>query len=103
MYFLECFFFRLFNPSYWTMNYKYSKIWDEELIRLISEHDFVPVDRFFADIGGCRLWVENRPYGAMIPLNMRFRASCLTTSRAIRLYARNLVEMEKEIRKKNEN
>ena len=56
--------FVLTHPSFWLMNYTYSKIWDEELKRLISEYKFEYIDHYSAKIGRYEMWVANYPYAA---------------------------------------
>lgn len=63
---LYWFFFFLFKPSYWVMNYRYSKEWDEKINDLMNKHKFEK-NHMTANLGDTKIWVVNHPYASFVP------------------------------------
>ena len=75
----------IFHPSFWIMNDKYSKEWDQRLNQLMSEHKFIYKDVYTAKLGPYIIWTSNYPYAAFHPYEpkqMRIRPSRRTIKRA---------------------
>jgi len=79
-----------FNPSYSSMNYKYSKEWDLRLNQLMNEHSFTGISDYSAYLGDTELWISNHPYASFVEMgetflirdDQRVRASKLTIYKA---------------------
>lgn len=72
----------ILSPSYWIMNDSYSKVWDNELTRLMSEHKFTKLSTHTAYLGDVCIWVGNHPYASFTPYGANIRPSRLTIMRA---------------------
>lgn len=55
----------IFRPTYWMMNYKYSKEWNITLNELLDNHRFTNIDEHHAQLGPALIWISNVPYGCM--------------------------------------
>ena len=78
----------VFRPTYWLMNYSYSKEWDKELNTLMDEHFFTDFQNCTAKLGDTKIWVENHPYASFTKFTLEngyhYRPSRLTLLRAKR-------------------
>ena len=76
----------VFRPTYWLMNYSYSKEWDKELNTLMDEHFFTNFQTYTTKLGDRKIWVENHPYASFtkVTLGPTVRPSRLTIVRAKR-------------------
>jgi len=72
----------IFKPSYWSMNYDYSSVWDYTLNQLLDKHTFTKTKIFTVTLGDFEIWIGNHPYASMRPVGSNFRASRLTIQRA---------------------
>jgi hypothetical protein len=74
-------FFTILHPSFWFMNYPYSKEWDEFLLKLSKEEIFWNITTHTVKIKNIQIWISNYPYAAFtseLVLPERFRPSRLT-------------------------
>lgn len=71
----------IFKPSYWLMNYPYSKEMDEFISKLLDNHDFTDISNFTAKLGGVVIWTANSPYASMTMYSSKVRPSRLTIQR----------------------
>jgi len=55
----------ILSPSYWVMNYPYSKEVDLFMIDLLDNYDFENIQQHTACLGGVKIWIENIPYACM--------------------------------------
>lgn len=66
------FFFFLFKPSYWFMNFPYSREWDEELLIMMDRHNFEPIyyeylkqlNEHYVHLDDQEIWIRNHPYAS---------------------------------------
>ena len=77
----------IFRPSYWLMNYRYSKQVDNLIDHLLDNFEFTDITKCTAKLGSVEIWIENQPYSCMYPYvlgNMQqFRPSRLTIKKGI--------------------
>jgi hypothetical protein len=59
----------IFMPSYWILNYHYSKEVDDLVNDLLDKFEFTDYDGFNAMLGGVWVWCENTPFSAMTIYN----------------------------------
>ena len=72
----------IFKPSYWLMNYSYSKAHDLKLNELMDNNKFTNINYYRADLGGVEIWKTNFPYAVGIyELHGISRPSRLTIQR----------------------
>ena len=94
------FWFALWRPEYWVMNYRFDKHWDEKLNELLDHHKFENIDNYTATIGGVEVWIANQPFasfrirvgGKVFKETMDHRPSRITIERARNLLSKNLIE-----------
>ena len=73
----------IFKPSYWLMNYPYSKEVDKIILELLKDNEFTDyctATKATANLGKAVIWVENRPYASI-----RLDGTCLEKYRPSRL------------------
>jgi hypothetical protein len=96
----------LFMPDYWHMNYLYNEKIDKVMSDLLDKHDFtfnyMHDGRFTALLGNIPIWVANRPYSTILPLDFgnvaEFRPSRLTIKRGIEKFNEAMrIRDEKEL------
>jgi hypothetical protein len=76
----------LINPSFWLMNYQYSKDWDSTLNHLMDNHNFIIKDKYTAVLGGKNIWIANHPYASFTEydyINDKVRPSRKTIFKAM--------------------
>lgn len=75
----------IFRPSFWLMNYKYSKDIDEIMQYLLNKYEFTEVSEHTAKLGEIEIWIENQPYASIVPRDLlrKGRASRLTILKGI--------------------
>jgi len=61
---MKNFFFTIFHPSFWLMNYSYSKTWDKQLNILMCENKFKKINIHRTELGNFILWTASYPYAA---------------------------------------
>lgn len=61
----------IFSPSYWLMNYNYSKVWDEKLNELLEKNNFTDIGEYDATIWEYKVWISNHPYASFRCNNVR--------------------------------
>lgn len=88
----------IFKPSYWMMNYPYSKAWDDELNRLIDNYYFENIGLYTADICGLNVWVENHHNASF-----RINATCTNVRPSRLTIERAHIHLIKSIMKNNES
>jgi hypothetical protein len=73
----------IFMPSYWIMNYPYSREWDIKLNELLDNHEFTEIGHYYAKLGNANIWITNHPYASMTLRNpdIGVRPSRLTIER----------------------
>ena len=54
----------LFMPSYWLLNYSYSKSWDVKLNKLLNKHKFTNINDYTAELDNTIIWITNHPYAS---------------------------------------
>lgn len=75
----------IFKPSYWIMNYSYSREWDKTLNQLIDDnYYFDEITGCTASIKGHIVWITNHPYASfrIYCPDIDVRPSRLTIERA---------------------
>ena len=84
--------FALAHPACWLSQGEYCAEWDKELNRLLECDRFIEIDRFYATIGGIKVWVANHPYASFVPEKMGVRPKRITVYKAHKKLAREYFE-----------
>ena len=90
----------IFRPSYWRMNYPYSKEVDKIVLELLKNNDFTNYctsTKATAYLGKAEIWVENKPYASIRLYNTcleKYRPSRLTILKGLKKL-KKLEEKEK--------
>lgn len=57
----------LITPSCWIRNYRTSKIWDKQFLKLLEENNWERTSVYTAYIGSEEVWISNHPYASFFP------------------------------------
>ena len=79
---MKDFLYFLFHPSWWRMNYPYSRQWDEKLNAALDSGSFYDYTTYTIKIKELTLWVGNFPYACFCPYRHNIRPSRKTIRRA---------------------
>ncbi len=88
----------IFRPSYWSMNYPYSKDVDEIILELLNNNDFESYRteaKGTAYLGNTLIWVGNKPYASIT-----LYETCLENYRPSRLTILKALNKLKKLEKK---
>lgn len=89
----------IFNIDYWSLNYQYSKAWDDKLNELLDKYKFEKIDSYEAKLGNTVLWITNHPYASfhLKVGEIGFRPSRLTIQRAHNILNSKVKPTEQEL------
>lgn len=80
----------MFHPSYWVMNYSYSRTLDKFFLSGISEGElFTEISRYHAEFKGQKIWISNHPYSSFTIDAMEIRPSVTTINKLEQLLTKS--------------
>jgi hypothetical protein len=92
---IVAFFTSHFNPEYAVQLNRYSKVWNDKLLKLMKENEFVSDGKYTAKLGNVSIWIGNYPNACFHPYKtgeyeIKVRPSLMTIRLAKMQYDRQV-------------